>query len=143
MSFKTVHEEIAAERRRQIEVEGFTAEHDADHAGGELFAAGKAYLMHATTRPDADYRFYGPAAIWPWEARWWKPKDRRRDLIRAGALFMAEMERPNQSLPRHRWRGPDGMLLATNERIKAWLGLAIELIVKLDRGERIIAGSAS
>ena len=31
---------------------------------------------------------------WPWALNWWKPKDRRRDLIRAGALIVAELERP-------------------------------------------------
>ena len=32
---------------------------------------------------------------WPhtWDASWWKPKDRRRDLVRAGALIIAEIER--------------------------------------------------
>jgi hypothetical protein len=31
--------------------------------------------------------------IWPWDRKWWKPKDRRRDLVRAGALILAEIER--------------------------------------------------
>ncbi len=32
---------------------------------------------------------------WPesWASCWFKPKDRRRDLIKAGALILAEIER--------------------------------------------------
>lgn len=32
----SVIEEIAAERKRQIEIEGWTREHDEQHANGEL-----------------------------------------------------------------------------------------------------------
>jgi hypothetical protein len=35
----------------------------------------------------------GCGRYWPWEDKWWKPKDRRRDLVRAGALIVAEIER--------------------------------------------------
>lgn len=31
--------------------------------------------------------------LWPWEREWWKPKDRRLNLIRTGALLLAEQER--------------------------------------------------
>ena len=31
--------------------------------------------------------------LWPWAAEWWKPKDCRRNLVRAGALILAEIER--------------------------------------------------
>ena len=31
--------------------------------------------------------------LWPWAASWWKPKNRRRDLVRAAALIVAEIER--------------------------------------------------
>ncbi|MNC99215.1 hypothetical protein D3C83_174210 [compost metagenome] len=30
---------------------------------------------------------------WPWEGCWWKPTGRRRDLVKAGALILAEIER--------------------------------------------------
>lgn len=30
---------------------------------------------------------------WPWADEWWKPKDRRADLVRAGALILAEIDR--------------------------------------------------
>ncbi|MFN3321313.1 MAG: hypothetical protein ACK43M_21435, partial [Allorhizobium sp.] len=31
--------------------------------------------------------------LWPWGIEWWKPTDRRRDLVKAGALIIAEIER--------------------------------------------------
>ena len=30
---------------------------------------------------------------WPWDSGWWKPKNRRHDLVRAAALVVAEIER--------------------------------------------------
>lgn len=88
--FVTVIDEITAERRRQIEVEGWTPEHDDVHSGGQLIAAAWCYLgeQFGSSPADGD-----PPAEWPWEAHWWKPKDHRRDLIRAAALVVAEIER--------------------------------------------------
>lgn len=84
--------DVAAERRRQMEVEGWTPEHDDSHGGDLLTAA----VCYAQRRMDEDrfgvFSSYAPAA-WPWDASWWKPKDRRRDLIRAAALLVAEIER--------------------------------------------------
>lgn len=79
--------EIAAERRRQVEAEGWTPEHDDAHTRGELAFAAVCYA-------DPLYREREQAPLkWPWDARCWKPKDRRRDLIRAAALLVAEIER--------------------------------------------------
>jgi hypothetical protein len=93
-------DEIAAERLRQIEVEGWTPKHDdREHHSGEMALAAACYaaptrLFKAVRRVG---RGYEPHTIyldaWPWEDRWWKPKDRRRDLIRAAALIVAEIER--------------------------------------------------
>jgi len=30
---------------------------------------------------------------WPWAEKWWKPKNERRDLVKAAALILAEIER--------------------------------------------------
>lgn len=79
--------EIVAERQRQINEEGWTPEHDDQHDGGEMLRAAVAYLWHDTE----DFR--DMSGFWPWDAIWWKPKDRRRNLIRAGALCLAEKER--------------------------------------------------
>lgn len=91
---------IAAERRRQIDTEGWTPEHDDDHKGGELARAGAAYAWVA------GYRHPYPPSCWPWEREWWKPQDKRRDLVRAGALIVAEIERFERSRKRRRAEGP-------------------------------------
>lgn len=31
----------------------------------------------------------GDPDLWPWDRIWWKPKDRKSDLVRAGALALA------------------------------------------------------
>jgi hypothetical protein len=94
--------EIAAERRRQVEVEGWTAEHDDEHGSGEMARAAAAYADHSSRFRDAtelgsEYRIKAPSPLWPWSREWWKPKDRRRDLIRAAALIVAEIERLDRS----------------------------------------------
>lgn len=82
--------EIAAERKRQIEVEGWTLEHDDAHVADDLARAGICYAA-----PDWLREFFAAndINIWPWDDGWWKPKGRRRDLIRAAALIVAEIER--------------------------------------------------
>jgi hypothetical protein len=79
---------LIAERLRQINVEGRTAEHDDVYVAGELPRAAAAYALSAASDDwDAALR------IWPWSQSWWKPKNRVRDLIRAGALILAEIDR--------------------------------------------------
>jgi hypothetical protein len=89
-------EDIAAERKRQIEVEGWTPEHDNCHSGGQLSTAARAYLAHAahyTGTEAVGYVLSEPPSYWPWERSWWKPKNIRRDLVRAAALIAAEIDR--------------------------------------------------
>ncbi len=89
-------DEIAAERRRQIEVEGFTAEHDDRHDEGEIAAAAASYAINAADQLHPYTQGDGCNAKpdwWPWDEQWWKPKDPRSDLVRAGALILAEIER--------------------------------------------------
>lgn len=89
-------DEIAAERRRQVEVEGWTPDHDDEHWNGELSNAAACYAQRApygvegSTEQD---RLPGPPEGWPWEGRWWKTADPRRMLIKAAALIVAEIER--------------------------------------------------
>lgn len=98
----TALEEITAERLRQIEVEGYTSEHDDWLVTEALMEAAFAYEWHAMGT--AVYK-NGIPQNWPWKRETWKPKDKRRDLIRAGALCMAEQDRcardgiPRQALP--------------------------------------------
>lgn len=92
----SVIEEIAAERQRQIKAEGWTSVHDDTHTGGELPRAAAAYAWHASREFVDRLSYYHIANIpkmWPWSISWWKPKNPRRDLIRAAALLVAEIER--------------------------------------------------
>jgi hypothetical protein len=79
---------IAAERQRQIEVEGWDADHDSGHAE-ELALAGAAYAI-------SEYagRRTAPPSFWPWGLVYWKPTpdDRRRELVKAGALIAAAID---------------------------------------------------
>lgn len=84
-------EMIATERKRQIRDEGFTHEHDDNHPAGTLQAAADCYLYltHAIEAPD-DTR----GMLWPWHPQWFRPSiDRSRNLVKAGALYLAEAER--------------------------------------------------
>lgn len=83
--------DVLAERRRQIEVEGWTPEHDDEHNHGELALAASCYAEQGPEPYGVDY----PAipVRWPWDADWWRPRDYRRNLVKAGALILAEIER--------------------------------------------------
>ena len=97
---------IAAERKRQIEVEGWTPEHDDAHADGEMLTAAVLYYAHAKRQPNdppMGMKADGAPLGWPWEACWWKPKTPARDLARAGALCLAERDRLRRA--RHSWIG--------------------------------------
>lgn len=85
----SVFGEIAAERRRQIEEEGFTPEHDDHHDDGSLVMAAITYAMprHLAFR----LRKHS-INTWPWQDGC-KFKGERRDLVRAAALIIAEIER--------------------------------------------------
>lgn len=102
--------DVLAERQRQVSVEGWTPEHDDEHGADDLALAAACYAL-----PDADRnvfprkdardvgRFDGEPIwvyddvlcphLWPWHGSSWKPKTRRDDLVRAGALILAEIER--------------------------------------------------
>lgn len=97
--------DVLAERRRQIEQEGWSSKHDDSHRDGEMSRAAACYAAHASAyqrvASDANldaYRSVEPRYSvdnygWPWSRKWWKPKDPRRDLVRAAALIIAEIER--------------------------------------------------
>jgi hypothetical protein len=91
--------DIAAERRRQVEAEGWTPEHDDQHKDYELSQAAAWYAANAA---GWNRRGYGALPYWPWDKEWCKPckpKDRRRDLVRAAALLVAEIERLDRAAP--------------------------------------------
>ena len=87
--------DVLVERKRQIEQEGFDSFHDDDHDAGDLACAGAAYALEAGCKlnPQMQQGLDGPPDFWMWHIKWWKPKDPRRDLVRAAALIIAEIER--------------------------------------------------
>lgn len=86
---------IASERRRQLEAEGFDVEHDDAHTNGEMVAAASCYLaswLYPGT-DDIDFTAH-PPHNWPWLPEDWKPsRDAIRNLVKAGALIAAEIDR--------------------------------------------------
>jgi hypothetical protein len=106
--------DVASERRRQIEVEGWTPEHDNENSRGEMAAAAAAYAhaaersVHPLNKKTGHGYETQPPNIWPscWSDDWWKPAEPRRMLLKAGALILAEIERldrmqPNTEAMRH------------------------------------------
>lgn len=94
---------IAAERARQVAVEGWTPEHDAHHVEGELARAAACYATPPDRRQigtrlvdgfgDRGDRYGQFPLGWPWHPDWWKPGDRMAELVKAGALIAAEIDR--------------------------------------------------
>ena len=78
--------------------------YDDEHTDGAMAAAAAAYA-YGTTLPDNQRKYVSGIYsienngmlrdLWPasWSRQWWKPKDRRQDLVRAAALLIAEIER--------------------------------------------------
>ncbi|HHW2472884.1 hypothetical protein AB2C32_00570 [Pseudomonas aeruginosa] len=77
--------DVQAERRRQITAEGWTPEHDDLYCAAELPRAAAAYILNGANDE--------APAIWPFSAKWWKPRDARANYVRAAALILAEIER--------------------------------------------------
>lgn len=81
---------IAQERKRQIEEEGYTAVHDEQHNNEELVEAAGCYIYSYVNRDPQM-----PLIDWPWDPRDWKstPEDWIKQLVKAGALIAAEIDR--------------------------------------------------
>jgi len=79
---------IAAERKRQIEEEGFTAEYDDCWDQGQMVRAAMCYCMEPGDKDEMPDE-------WPWPPVWWKPSpdNRIHELKKAGALIAAEIDR--------------------------------------------------
>lgn len=80
--------DIANERFRQVEDEGWTPDHDDEYDEGALAQAALCYVYASVFDP-GDF----PLRYWPWDKEWWKPADNRRNLVKAAALIVAEIER--------------------------------------------------
>lgn len=94
---------IAEKRQRQIEVHGWSPEHDAEHTQGELSKAALNYVVLVTQvldgHPDPTINLPGPGDAgmyqWPWDVAHWTgdPEDPIEALANAGALIAAEIDR--------------------------------------------------
>lgn len=105
-------ERIAAERQRQVDSEGYAPEHDDVHKGHQLAAAASVYALPEHLRQSLGVHIAGRTVwsfvqeVWP---RGWRRKqraglqlyvgkvadwqDRQSELVRAGALCAAEIDR--------------------------------------------------
>lgn len=86
---------IYEERTRQMQMEGFSLDHDDHWSKGELARAAGSYASIAggaieRSEPDTSRHL---TSAWPFDRTWWKPTTPRRDLVKAGALILAEIER--------------------------------------------------
>jgi hypothetical protein len=89
---------IALERFRQVEDEGFTAEHDDAHVNAQLVAAARAYVQHALfqwwNESHGGWRRPKMPDSWPFEPQRWHPDDDPKvNLAKAGAMIAAEIDR--------------------------------------------------
>lgn len=105
--------EIACERERQMDKEGWTVEHDDTHDNDELRLAAACYALGAPELSvEVTYgspnrggtlntlRAVGTRVLWPWDWKWWKPHKTRRNLVKAAALIVAEIERLDRAAPK-------------------------------------------
>jgi len=77
---------ISMERQRQIDEEGYTVETDQRYQLNQLSFAAISYLLTMDTNTKMPL-------VWPWTERYWKPEDRIKNLIKAGSLIAAEIDR--------------------------------------------------
>lgn len=91
--------DIATERERQKTGEGWTEAHDDAHQRGELASGAVTYaathLCRVHFKPERLWAeiIETMANHWPWDEEYFKPTTSRRDLVKAGALIVAEIER--------------------------------------------------
>jgi hypothetical protein len=97
-----VIEEIVAERGRQL-AKGYDARHDDTHDDGSIATAAAVYALHpfdwhlvVTERSKG--RLLSLRDFWPWDWSQFEPADERRNLVRAGALIVAEIERIDRAV---------------------------------------------
>ena len=89
---------IEAERKRQIAVEKFTSDHDDRHLEGELAGGAASYAAFAQRQiaegPFKSVKGFPPGQTWRWDSEWWRlSEDPLRNLVKAGALIVAEIDR--------------------------------------------------
>lgn len=105
METKTGVELIAEERKRQIESEDWSPNHDDGHSCDELAIAGACYALPKDLREKPLWNETLVERLWPFGSCEWNPKRNRvRDLVRAGALIAAEIDRIHRRKEKERSR---------------------------------------
>lgn len=91
---------IQQERDRQIQKEGYDSKHDDAYISGALAMAAACYATpehrrQPKNRRGQDHITRKTPVGWPWADGYFRPtpKDRIRELVKAGALIVAEIER--------------------------------------------------
>ena len=93
--------DVMEERQRQINQEFYSTENDDEYKQNELLRAAVCYAENVVRRGWVFDSNFGPDVyqeeevpdLWPWDLDFWKPKSPRKDLVRAAALLIAEIER--------------------------------------------------
>ncbi|MCR1769024.1 hypothetical protein B7760_02058 [Burkholderia glumae] len=91
--------DVLAERRRQVEAEWWTPDHDDEHTSACLAVAAACYSLFAAADSSDSVDSWlqewraTAAKLWPFDKEWLKTTEPRRDLAKAGALILAEIER--------------------------------------------------
>jgi|CXWL01.1.fsa_nt_gi hypothetical protein len=80
---------VMDERWRQLRL--YPIQHDDTHDAGEIAQAAAAYALASAAETDLEREI--AVDTWPWELDDFKPSTPLADLIRAGALLLAEIER--------------------------------------------------
>ena len=107
--------DVLAERQRQISAEGWTPAQDDQYTAGDMASA----AAHASQGRDHYPEPGKPGPNWPWAAKWWKPSTYRRNLEKAGALILAEIERLDRATIAAQRQGEENGQAAFHRRIPA------------------------
>lgn len=97
--------DVMNECDRQWNEKGYTAAHDDEvNKQGELAWAAACYAVAGGAECVIGMNNI-PYALWPWAMESFNPKDRRKDLVRAAALLVREIERLDRADKRAQQQG--------------------------------------
>ena len=114
--------DVQAERRRQVAAEGWTPEHDNEYDHGQMARAAACYALAGSSAADDKTTALQVSLAWPWDQQWWKPRTARDNLVRAGALVLAEIERLDRAQAQGR-QAPEPQTTG-HDRLWHWFGLS-------------------